>query len=155
DRSISWTPPKTQEGLMYSKNKSALSSAAAAIVVAAALTVVSTDSPSSRLNTIRPFAGKFTVRDVAGNWGEPGESDKGGEDPIGAEEENFLAHAYPASDIPLEATSNALKAWKQLKGKSKNTVGLWTLAGPSSASYPDVLTFSGASYVASGRVTGL
>src|SRR5262249_14676686 len=49
DRSISWTPPKTQEGLMYSKNKSALSSAAAAIVVAAALTVVSTDSPSSRL----------------------------------------------------------------------------------------------------------
>jgi hypothetical protein len=139
---------------MFFRNKAACSTAAAAIAVAAALTVVLTGYPS-RMNTIRPFAGKFTVRDVAGNRGEPGESDKGGEDPIGAEEQNFLAHAYPASDIPIEATSNALKAWKQLKGKSKNTVGLWTLAGPSSASYPDVLTFSGVSYVASGRVTGL
>ena len=29
----------------------------------------------------------------------------------------------------------------------------WTLVGPSSANFPDVLTFSGASYTTSGRIT--
>jgi hypothetical protein len=137
---------------MFLRSQTTATTVAAAIAVSAALTVVLTDSPSSSVTT-RPIASKFTVRDVAGNRGEPGEGDKGGENPTGLEEQNFLAHAYPASDIPLQATSNALKAWKQLKGK--NTPGQWSLAGPSTASYPDVLTFSGASYAASGRVTGL
>jgi len=99
---------------------------------------------------------------VAGNRGEPSEEATGeeatGEDPAAAAEEAFAARAYPAEDIPLSATQNALTAWNQLKAKGnkgKNMVGQWTLAGPSSANYPSVLTFSGADYTASGRVTAL
>src|ERR1700736_2177904 len=33
--------------------------------------------------------------------------------------------------------------------------GSWTLIGPSTASFPDVLTFSGAPYITSGRITAL
>ena len=40
-------------------------------------------------------------------------------------------------------------------GKGKNTPGAWTLVGPSTANFPDVLTFSGAAYTTSGRITAL
>jgi len=66
----------------------------------------------------------------------------------------FAARAYPAADIPFSATTNAVQAWNKLKA-GKNTPGQWTLAGPSHADYPGVLTFSGADYTASGRITGL
>ena len=132
--------------MSFTKNRIALAAAAASML--AVLTVVlPTDSPSSHASTARRFAAKLTAQDLAGNRGEPGEGDKLGEDPIGAEEQNYLAHAYPASELPFAATLNAQKAWKQLLGKSnknKNTVGQWTLAGPSTANYPEVLTFSGA-----------
>jgi len=133
--------------------------AAGVIALATGLSLVRSiaDRPSSA-PLKHPFAAKLSAQDVAGNRGEPGEDVKAGENPIGAEEQNFLEHAYPASDVPFQATVNALTAWKQLKGKSnkgKNTVGQWTLAGPSTANYPGVLSFSGAAYTASGRVTGL
>ena len=75
---------------------------------------------------------------------------------VQAEQEAYEQRAYPASEISFQATLNAQKAWTKLKGnKGKNKAGHWTLAGPSQANYPSVLTFSGAEYTASGRVTGL
>jgi hypothetical protein len=109
---------------------------------------------------------KPTREDVAGNRGEPSgeakaeEGDEGedGEDPAGAAEQAYAARAYPADEIPFALTANAQRAWAQLKGKSargKNAPGQWTLAGPSTANYPGVLTFSGADYTTSGRITAL
>ena len=40
-------------------------------------------------------------------------------------------------------------------GRGPNTPGNWALAGPSTANFPNVLTFSGASYTTSGRITAL
>ena len=71
-----------------------------------------------------------------------------------AEAQDAAWRAYPAADIPFSATTNAIQAWNNLKA-GKNTPGQWTLAGPSHADYPAVLTFSGAAYTASGRVTAL
>ena len=75
---------------------------------------------------------------------------------VQAEQEAYEQRAYPASEISFQATVNAQKAWTKLKGnKGKNKAGQWTLAGPSQANYPAVLTFSGADYTTSGRVTAL
>ena len=53
-------------------------------------------------------------------------------------------------------TANAKNAWANLKSqKGKNSPGQWSLAGPSTANFPDILTFSGAAYTTSGRITAL
>jgi hypothetical protein len=105
----------------------------------------------------RQALNKSTSHTVAGNRGEPDAAEAAkGEDPDAAAAAAYSARAYPATEIPFSATLNAQKAWAKIKSqKNKNTVGSWTLAGPSNASFPNVLTFSGASYTASGRVTGL
>jgi hypothetical protein len=95
-------------------------------------------------------------RDQPNGVAKGGEAE--GEDPAAAAEEAYAARAYPADEIPFSATENSIQAWNSLKGQSnkgKNSPGNWTLAGPSTANYPDVLTFSGAAYTASGRVTAL
>jgi len=85
-------------------------------------------------------------------------SDKDGtvEDPDAAEEEAYQDRAYPAPYVPFQLTVNAQTSWTKLKSqKNKNTVGTWTLAGPSTANFPAILTFSGATYTTSGRITAL
>src|SRR5438552_10868491 len=86
-------------------------------------------------------------------------SDKTGtaEDPTKAAAEDYANRAYPADDIPFSATLNAIAGFKQLKGNAigKNPLGVWQLIGPSTANFPDILTFSGASYTTSGRITAL
>jgi hypothetical protein len=137
--------------------RAALPTAIGAVGLAALIALPAASVRTSKAPFGRRLA-KLSAQDLAGNWGEPGEDAKSGENPIGAEEESFLAHVYPANDVPFEATVAAQQAWKQLQGKSnkgKNTIGQWTLAGPSSANYPAVLTFSGADYTTSGRVTAL
>ena len=63
--------------------------------------------------------------------------------------------SYPASDTPFQLTRNAQKAWTKLQSQNPHTNGAWTLAGPSTSNFPDVLTFSGAPYTTSGRITAL
>ncbi|MFN2197655.1 MAG: WD40/YVTN/BNR-like repeat-containing protein [Anaerolineales bacterium] len=88
-----------------------------------------------------------------------GNGNEAGLDPDSAAEEAFANRAYPADDIPFQLTLNAQAAFNQIKaqgvGRGKNVPGQWTLAGPSTANYPSVLTFSGADYTTSGRITGL
>jgi hypothetical protein len=81
--------------------------------------------------------------------------------PLDAALEAFALRAYPADDVPTEASLNAIASFKQIKargaavGNGKNTLAQWHLIGPSNAIFPDILTFSGQQYVTSGRITAL
>jgi len=84
----------------------------------------------------------------------PGAEREGG--PTAAAEADYANRAYPVAYVPFALTRAAQNAWKDVKGRSgKNKVGTWTLAGPSTDNFPAVLTFSGAAYTTSGRVTAL
>lgn len=90
---------------------------------------------------------------AVGNGGE------GERTPLSAAEEDYANRAYPETEIPFVLTQNAQATFKTIKargvGRGKNTPGQWTLIGPSTANYPSVLTFSGADYTTSGRITAL
>jgi len=88
-------------------------------------------------------------------------------DPNAGEREAYLNRAYPAPYVPFQLTRNAQQAWNRIKALSAqhrtqqrhgNGNGLgnsWSLAGPSQASFPAILTFAGTPYNDSGRITGL
>src|SRR6266446_5136740 len=80
------------------------------------------------------------------------ETDRG---PVAAAQEAYAHRAYPASDIPFKLTVNAQKAWANVMTMSQPSASPWTLVGPSTANFPDILTFSGAAYTTSGRITAL
>jgi hypothetical protein len=79
--------------------------------------------------------------------------------PTSEAEAEYIERAYPADEVPFDATLNAQAAFNRIKakgpGKGKNVPGQWTLIGPSTANYPGVLTFSSADYTTSGRITAL
>src|SRR5438477_7239822 len=79
--------------------------------------------------------------------------------PTAAAEEAYANRAYPAAYVPLSATLNARAAFNKVQTRSSSNpssnIGTWTLIGPSTANDPDVLTFSGAPYTTSGRITAL
>src|SRR6476620_490630 len=72
-------------------------------------------------------------------------SDKEGpEDPTEAAVQDYSNRAYPATDVPFRLTVNAKNAWAKIKSQgNKNAAGSLTLAGPSTANFPAILTFSG------------
>ena len=78
---------------------------------------------------------------------------------MAAAEEEYAKRAYPAAYVPFELTRNAHAAWSNARARAlaigTPALGQWTLVGPSSANDPNVLTFSGAPYTTSGRVTAL
>jgi hypothetical protein len=74
-----------------------------------------------------------------------------------AEIERYLLRAYPAAEIPGEATIAAREGWLALSANT-HSEGQWQLIGPAKATYPAILNpflFDGARYVASGRVTAM
>jgi len=88
----------------------------------------------------------------------PGPERDGG--PLLAAELEYANRAYPAKDIPFSAILNATTAWTNVRGRGVGRgpnapTSAWTLVGPSTANFPDVLTFSGAAYTTSGRITAL
>ena len=87
----------------------------------------------------------------------PGPEREGG--PTAGAQEAYANRAYPAPYVPFTLTRNAHRAWADVMarapGKGINVLGGWTLAGPSIANFPDVLTFSGTAYTTSGRITAL
>ena len=132
-----------------------MSAAAALAFVAATNTVPTVGKGWSKTRPRSPLAGKLTAQALAGNGGEPGEVD--GIDR--AAQEAYRHRAYPAAVISTKDTLNAQNAWARIKGKSANapanSVGQWSLIGPSNAQYPGLLTFTGHDYIASGRTTAL
>jgi hypothetical protein len=104
-----------------------------------------------RQNHAELFRSKMTL---------PGPEREGG--PVSAAEEDYAKRAFPATDIPLAVRRNAHAAWASVKARAAgkgpqapNALGAWTLAGPSISNAPDILTFSGAAYTTSGRITAL
>ena len=103
------------------------------------------------------------------------------DDPTAAMADDYMHRAYPADEIPLSATANAITSIQQFlqanppstptptPGKKKrggkktkipapaiaSTNYPWQEVGPETAFFPSILTFSGASYVTSGRITAL
>jgi hypothetical protein len=82
--------------------------------------------------------------------------------PAAAAEEAYMNRAAGGAYVPFELTRNAQRAWSNVKARAvrkgpqaPGAPGGWTLAGPSTANDPNVLTFSGAAYTTSGRITAL
>lgn len=82
--------------------------------------------------------------------------------PMAAAQADIVNRAYPAAYVPLSLTRNAHAAWanvmalQNLRAPSPGApAGPWTLVGPSTANFPDILTFSGNDYTTSGRITAL
>ena len=121
------------------------------------------------VNPYSPFIAKPEGKNVASKFKQnrvqlfrnkiamPGPEREGG--PTAGAQEAYANRAYPAAYVPFTLTRNAHRAWTNVMarapGRGVNALGGWTLAGPSTANFPDVLTFSGASYTTSGRITAL
>jgi hypothetical protein len=76
--------------------------------------------------------------------------------PLTAAEQDYANRAYPGTDVPFTATLNAQAAFTQVKARGNDSAPRnWTLIGPTSTNFPNVLTFSGADYFDSGRITAL
>jgi len=125
-------------------------SAVTAIVLIVALGLGAMSTFASATYSRPPWADKFN-EDEGAKVGEIGRLD------TSFEEEAFATRAYPATDIPLQAALNAQSAFNNVKshGHGKHVADTWGLIGPSSANFPGLLTFSGADYTTSGRITAL
>jgi hypothetical protein len=79
--------------------------------------------------------------------------------PFDAAAQDYANRAYPGVVVPFKAAVEARGAFHRAKGRGvgagKNVPGQWTLLGPTTAKMPSLLTFSGADYTTSGRVTAL
>jgi hypothetical protein len=132
---------------------------AAVVALAAGLTLVfAMTSGSSHASKAHVFASKLAAQEVVGNRGEADRSPDG-EGPTSAAAQDYANHAYPANTIPLQLTLHAQAAWAGVKARGAargpSRGSQWSLAGPSHADFPGVLTFSGADYTTSGRITAL
>jgi hypothetical protein len=90
--------------------------------------------------------------DVAGNQGEPDAT------PTTIAEERAVDRAIPLDTVPLSFTQAAKDSFDNIDQNTDNgnrRNGSWSLLGPSTAFDPGVLTFTGANYVTSGRVTSI
>jgi hypothetical protein len=112
-----------------------------------------------------PSALKANAQPIVGNLGEPageGEGTEFGESPNSAELEQYAARAYPAGIVTPSQVLAARETWQSYK-ENKETTGpnnrnhpfRWELVGPIHATMPGVLTFSGAQYRESGRMTAM
>jgi hypothetical protein len=149
-------PKRMMNFARFGRSRWIISGFGAATVVALIVTLaVSVMNVSASATYSRPpWADKFGEEEEGGEEGKVGEL---GRLDQSFAEEAYANSAYPLSDIPLQATLNAQAAFAQVKakGQSKHAAGSWSLYGPSTANYPGVLTFSGADYTTSGRITAL
>ena len=90
----------------------------------------------------------------------PGAEREGG--PTAAAEAAYATRAAGGAYVPFTLTRDAHRSWANAKARAAargpqapGVGGAWTLAGPSSENFPNVLTFSGAAYTTSGRITAL
>src|SRR6266536_2807267 len=154
------TPPSSNRTRFFSLVR--ITSASVLLTAAAAMAFVAA-KPSGPLwakSDSKNAVNKFTQNRVQlfrNKLAMPGPEREGG--PTAGAQEAYANRAYPAPYVPFTLTRNAHRAWADVMarapGKGVNVLGGWTLAGPSTANFPDVLTFSGAAYTTSGRITAL
>src|SRR6266496_2672835 len=135
---------------------SVLLTAAAAMAFVAAKPSGPSWAKSDSKNAINKF-NQNRVQLFRNKLAMPGPEREGG--PTAGAQEAYANRAYPAPYVPFTLTRNAHRAWTNVMarapGRGVNALGGWTLAGPSTANFPDILTFSGAAYTTSGRITAL
>ena len=108
-------------------------------------------SSQDRLRAINKF--RADRDQVAGNRRALPRDQEGG--PLLAALEDYAHRAYPAKDVPMSATINALAGFRHVQRMSMGRrsapkpSGAWQLVGPDKANVPDILTFSGTQYFAS------
>ncbi len=138
-----------------------IASASALLTAAAAMAFVAVKPPSPTLASAQDrllAINKSRVdRDqLSGNKRTlPGIDREGG--PLLAASEDYAHRAYPAKDVPMTAALSAIASFTHVKAMSmgRPSTSAWQLIGPDKANDPDILTFSGAQYFTSGRVTAL
>jgi hypothetical protein len=128
-----------------------------AFVATKTFTPPSLGKPDARVAAVNRFGKDFDER-FSNKMTVPGDKDRG---PLAAALENLALRAYPLDDVPTEASQNAIASFNRFVaasnggGRGKKSTTQWHLIGPSNAIFPDILTFSGAQYVTSGRITAL
>ncbi len=80
--------------------------------------------------------------------------------PLAAEEERYLARAFPLEEVPFTASMEAMRAYYEIQSRGNDgRDGRWRLVGPSVSSVPAALSVYGggpeATSVVSGRITAL
>src|ERR1051326_2815473 len=99
--------------------------------------------------------------------------------PTTAAEAEAMKRAYPADSTPFSAQMNSVSSFKRFMATSASTTAsapatkgrtttknkkqppeaprfnTWQMLGPSTATFPSILTFSGAAYNTSGRITAI
>src|SRR6266496_4335833 len=129
-----------------------IASASALLTAAAAMAFVAVKPPSPTLASAQDrllAINKSRVdRDqLSGNKRTlPGIDREGG--PLLAAIEDYAHRAYPAKDVPMQATLNAITSFRHVRAMSmgRPTVSAWQQIGPSNADDPSILTFSGTEY---------
>jgi hypothetical protein len=90
------------------------------------------------------------------NQARPGQTRDGGLPPAAAlAAQQLQDRAYPGKSVPFGWTKAAMAAFKTAQARGNDNRGTWQLAGPSTATYPQVLNRWDAPYVASGRISAL
>jgi hypothetical protein len=128
--------------------------------VAMAFVAVKNPSPSLAGKSLDQQQAMLKLRQDRIQWlknklAAPGAEREGG--PFAAAEQDYANRAFPAAYVPFNLTLKARAAFKnvQTRSNANSNIGIWSLIGPSTTNFPDVLTFSGAPYMDSGRVTAL
>ena len=163
------TPPSFSRTRFFSLVRITSAGASSHAAAAMAFVAVKPSSPSWAKSDSKSAINKFSQNRAPlfrNKLAIPGPEREGG--PMAAAEEDYANRAGPAPYVPFELTRRAQHAWSNVRARamSRVTTGLgplrrpalasqWTLVGPSSANFPDVLTFSGAPYTTSGRITAL
>src|SRR6266487_5996140 len=134
-----------------------ITSASVLLTAAAAMAFVAVKPSSPLLSKSDSKLNQHRIQLFKNKIAMPGPEREGG--PTAGAQEAYANRAYPAPYVPFILTRNAHRAWTNVvaraPGKGINVLGGWTLAGPSTANFPDILTFSGAAYTTSGRITAL
>src|SRR5437899_457510 len=154
------TPPSSNRTRFFSlvriTSASILHTAAAAMAFFAAKPSGPLWAKSGSKNAVNKF-NQNRVQLFRNKLAMPGPEREGG--PTAGAQEAYANRAYPAPYVPFTLTRNAHRAWADVMarapGKGINVLGGWTLAGPSISNAPNILSFSGAAYTTSGRITAL
>lgn len=150
------------------KNSNWLRRTAAYVRVTAAVTVLAAGCAlalvATRTETATKQVSKADVRlrgDADRIDGDSSNPQEGG--PLAYAMQDWAHRIYPAEEIPFETPLRSAEAWNKMEARRpaitalnpQNPFLFWRLAGPSIAPQPAVLSFTGAPYTTSGRVTGL
>jgi len=125
---------------------------------------------------------KSSVQDsIAGSGSEMSDKDGSFQSPATRAEEEAAIRAFPFTETPFSAQLNSIVSWRRFlassasnaavstttgsrdKVSAKNKKGkpeaprfnTWSLIGPSTALFPNILTFTGSASTTSGRITAL